>query len=73
MAQTPQKAAPEVQVFWKRRHSYEWRLCKSGERVIAKGCASSFDAAGAEGKKQASLLLKKRQDAPVGRLQPQPR
>src|SRR5207237_595929 len=73
MAQTSQKAAPEVQLFWKRRHAYEWRLCTNGSRVIAKGCASSLDPARAEEERQVDLFLEKGQGALVGRVQPHPR
>jgi hypothetical protein len=56
-----------MQVFWKRRHAYEWRLCTNGKPAIAKSCASGRDAAQAEGERQADLLLEK--GALVGRVQ----
>ena len=47
-AKTP---SPEVQVYWKHRHDYEWRLLGCDGSVIAKGRAPSYREAKEAGEK----------------------
>jgi hypothetical protein len=58
MSRDAESAASEVRVFWKRRNTYEWRLCTKGKVVIARGRAASFALAQAEGEKRARLCPK---------------